>query len=239
MIGIKKVQVTPVTPNTGDIIDSFSTLDDKTTNAPSINAVENYVSATNYTKTECDAKYKINDDFAVIMGNYTVTAAENDNLYAYTTVNYPQGFNSNNCCVISLGLRSPGGDTVKPFAYGTASLTEARSRQNATIGKAAMLKENDITLLTAFEFSGTHSELSFSFEFKLVLMKLDLDVSAYELGDVNMDGEVTQPDLTLVQNYITGDGTLNGKQFKLGDMNADGMIDTADTLALARKIQGD
>ncbi len=37
---IKKVAVTPVTPNTGDIIDSFSTTDDKHTNAPSINAVE-------------------------------------------------------------------------------------------------------------------------------------------------------------------------------------------------------
>ena len=37
---IKKVAVTPVTPNTGDIIDSFNTSDDKHTNAPSINAVE-------------------------------------------------------------------------------------------------------------------------------------------------------------------------------------------------------
>ena len=37
---IKKVAVTPVTPNTGDIIDSFNTTDDKHTNAPSINAVE-------------------------------------------------------------------------------------------------------------------------------------------------------------------------------------------------------
>lgn len=47
---IKKVAVTPVTPNTGDIIDSFNTQDDKHTNAPSINAVEDYVE--NYSTTE-------------------------------------------------------------------------------------------------------------------------------------------------------------------------------------------
>lgn len=50
---IKKVAVTPVTPNTGDIIDSFSTLDDKTTNAPSINAVENYA----YSKSEKNSEF--------------------------------------------------------------------------------------------------------------------------------------------------------------------------------------
>lgn len=41
---IKKIAVTPVTPNTGDIIDSFSTTDDKTKNAPSIRAVEAKIS---------------------------------------------------------------------------------------------------------------------------------------------------------------------------------------------------
>ena len=40
---IKKVSVTPVASNTGTIINSFSTSDDKTLNAPSIAAVEGYV----------------------------------------------------------------------------------------------------------------------------------------------------------------------------------------------------
>lgn len=38
---IKKVNVTPVQSYTGQIIDSFNTEDDKQTNAPSLNAVEN------------------------------------------------------------------------------------------------------------------------------------------------------------------------------------------------------
>lgn len=49
---IKKVAVTPVTPNTGDIIDSFNTTDDKHTNAPSINAVEQKVSGLIETESE-------------------------------------------------------------------------------------------------------------------------------------------------------------------------------------------
>ena len=40
---IKKVNVTPVASNTGTIIDSFSTSDNKHLNAPSIAAVEGYV----------------------------------------------------------------------------------------------------------------------------------------------------------------------------------------------------
>ena len=41
MITIKKVQVEPLDINYGKIINSFNTSDDKTRNAPSINAVEN------------------------------------------------------------------------------------------------------------------------------------------------------------------------------------------------------
>lgn len=55
---IKKVAVTPVTPNTGDIIDSFNTSDDKHTNAPSINAVETKMS-TVQTATVTVTKYDI------------------------------------------------------------------------------------------------------------------------------------------------------------------------------------
>lgn len=63
MKAIKKVEVVPLDVNYGKIIDSFSTTDVKTANAPSINAVENYVdtaistkanSSDVYTKTETD-----------------------------------------------------------------------------------------------------------------------------------------------------------------------------------------
>lgn len=43
MLAIKRVAVTPLPHNEGKIINSFDTNDDKTINAPSIQAVENYV----------------------------------------------------------------------------------------------------------------------------------------------------------------------------------------------------
>ena len=49
MIGIKKVQVVPLDENYGKIIDSFNTLDDKTSNAPSIRAVSEKIDEINAT----------------------------------------------------------------------------------------------------------------------------------------------------------------------------------------------
>lgn len=49
---IKKVAVTPIQENTGVIIDSFNTSDDKHTNAPSINAVEQKVGGLIETESE-------------------------------------------------------------------------------------------------------------------------------------------------------------------------------------------
>lgn len=46
---IKKVAVTPVTPNTGDIIDSMNPGDDQTVNAPSIHAVKDYLNVNTLT----------------------------------------------------------------------------------------------------------------------------------------------------------------------------------------------
>lgn len=60
---IKKVAVTPMQENTGTIIDSFNTSDDKHTNAPSINAVEQKLSTVQtatVTATKNDIQFTIN-----------------------------------------------------------------------------------------------------------------------------------------------------------------------------------
>ena len=98
---IKKVSVTPVTPNTGDIIDSFSTLDDKTTNAPSINAVETKL-----------LDYKLNGDFAVLTGSVASTDDSG-------TINYPTGFTKSNCVVISCMTRYSTTSSVVGYTNGS------------------------------------------------------------------------------------------------------------------------
>lgn len=54
---IKKVSVTPVQSYTGQIIDSMTTSSSKTTNAPSINAVENFVNDKMYTMDREDFSF--------------------------------------------------------------------------------------------------------------------------------------------------------------------------------------
>lgn len=78
------------------------------------------------------------------------------------------------------------------------------------------------------------------FNYKIVLMKLpELTENVdYKLGDVNGDGQITQADLTLVQNYMQGTQALTDKQLKAADVNKDGNINTGDTLLLSKYING-
>lgn len=89
MISIKKVQVVPLDINYGKIIDSFNTTDNKQTNAPSINAVEQYVGTQSYAKT----------DFATV--SFEVTLTTDEQLISSQALNYPTGFNWDNTYVLS------------------------------------------------------------------------------------------------------------------------------------------
>lgn len=84
MKAIKKVEVVPLDVNYGKIIDSFNTTDDKTKNAPSLNAVENYVTQT------------ISDKIVVLTG----TASISGTMSTQVSVDYPDGFTKDNCIVI-------------------------------------------------------------------------------------------------------------------------------------------
>lgn len=143
---IKKVRVTPVTPNTGDIIDSFNTTDDKTTNAPSINAVENFVS----------------DKFSVVTGTLSIDGSTSD----IATLNYPTGFNKNNSVVISLGIARPNDNTGKGFNYygifsdsGDLLANAFRRRINLTDEGIKLFVENP-------------GDSTLNIEYKIVLMKI-------------------------------------------------------------------
>lgn len=77
------------------------------------------------------------------------------------------------------------------------------------------------------------------FKYKIVLMKLpDISDTEYTLGDVNGDGQITQADLTLVQNYMTDTQPLTDKQLKAADVNKDGKINSGDTYKFAQYLNG-
>lgn len=82
MITIKKVAISPVATSEGDIIDSFNTIEDKHINAPSLNAVENYIESVRY------------NNFHQYEGSMRVSGN--------TTLQYPEGFNVGNTAILSV-----------------------------------------------------------------------------------------------------------------------------------------
>ncbi len=64
------------------------------------------------------------------------------------------------------------------------------------------------------------------------------EASAYQKGDVDRNGSVSNSDLILVARHVVNLITLTGEQFTLGDMNDDGVITNTDIITLARKIVG-
>lgn len=83
MIGIKKVQVVPLDENYAKIIDSFNTTDDKTKNAPSINAVEGKLSEINSDISD------INGDISDINNTLTsLTETDTSSTFTFTDTGY-------------------------------------------------------------------------------------------------------------------------------------------------------
>ena len=57
----------------------------------------------------------------------------------------------------------------------------------------------------------------------------------YMLGDINKDGIINATDLTLLQNYLLGNGSISKGDAVLADLNFDGVIDTFDLIVLRQK----
>ncbi|WP_435359764.1 S8 family serine peptidase [Haloarchaeobius sp. DFWS5] len=65
-----------------------------------------------------------------------------------------------------------------------------------------------------------------------------VSVAACSAGDVNMDGEVTSADATLVQRYIVGDDIEVPFNANCADMNGDGQVTSADVTEILQIIVG-
>ncbi|MBQ9894169.1 MAG: leucine-rich repeat protein [Ruminococcus sp.] len=55
----------------------------------------------------------------------------------------------------------------------------------------------------------------------------------YSIGDVNMDGKITQADVSTIQNYLLKKITLSDTAKLLADVNLDGQIDMSDAVSIS------
>ncbi len=61
-------------------------------------------------------------------------------------------------------------------------------------------------------------------------------VEGYPKGDVNLDGQLSVLDSTLLQKYIAASETLNDTQLYLADFNGDGKVDVLDATAIQKEL---
>ena len=61
-------------------------------------------------------------------------------------------------------------------------------------------------------------------------------ISAYDVGDVNMDGRIDILDATLIQKYVAGIVELSAEQKHLADYNNDGDITVVDATEIQKFI---
>lgn len=195
-----------------------------------------------YTKKESDSIFKSNDDIVVLTGYMTLQAntsesLENDNAtFTSLALDFPKGFNKDNCVYLSFGgkfFNTRGYSYGSPLSISNAMVSGNTPKMISLGGNAETDNANKIVLQV-----GNYATSVKEFYYKIVLMRINPDISNYELGDVNMDGKITQEDLTLVQNYLSGTGALTEKQLKLADLSEDGKIDSMDTYLLVKKING-
>lgn len=189
-------------------------------------------------KTVIGNRVVYDDKFVTLIGNFDVTVNQGDTeMYAQHHISYPTGFNKNNCVVIACGIYNTT-YTNKGLSFGTLSSEGfSASPVKDAYGKSVQLLDEDINLSIYMNYNASHQLQTYPFAYKITLMKLDPDVSDYELGDMNMDGQVTQADYDIIRAFLEGTQTITDKQFKLGDMNSDGVINSGDSLLLLKKIR--
>ena len=179
------------------------------------------------------------DNIAVIYGKMTLEANTQEALdiglekQTKLNIDFPTGFNKDSCVCVAFGMKKI---EDRNYSYETAFPSSLRFITGSFYREAILGNKDDNTKITLNVWQPTLEAITVYY--KIVLMKIEPDVSNYELGDVNMDGQVTEADYTLLQNYLNGTGTLNEKQFKLADMDSNGILDVVDLTLLRRKIDG-
>ena len=168
-----------------------------------------------------------NGDFAVIMGNFSLSASTN---YS-ADINYPNGFNKNNCVVISFGLVIQGDTNAKGYNF-VGNYNDSSDLLNNALNRSVNLRDGQIHIVV--KSPGNTG----NYNFKIVLMKIT-NPEVTLLGDANCDGVVNSADATLIQNYIQGNSALSLQGFVNADVTKDGDVKASDYTKLQDYLDGD
>ena len=180
-------------------------------------------------------KVLYDDRFAILEGIIITPALGSEDTKGSISLNYPTGFNKDNCVVIGLMSQNTGNDEK---SYNTSSSIGLSAEEvRGCYGLQASLRGDGI-LISLYKVNKNAQQKNI--HVRIVLMKLPTLVKGidYVLGDVTGDGKITSDDKELLLNYCAGNTGLTYKQTKSADVNKDGMITSADGLLIDKYVNG-
>ena len=125
-------------------------------------------------------------------------------------------------------------DGIEVRPEGTVTVKIPTDNENAKVYRVesdGMLTDMNATYVDGFMvFTTDH--------FSLYVLAVAKSVSAFDLGDVDKDGDVNIKDATAIQKHIAMLITLDDEAMLLADYDADGVVTIKDATAIQKKIAG-
>lgn len=156
------------------------------------------------------------------------------------TLNYPNGFNWDNCVVQSVMFRNANNNR-----WGCGSIFDSSNSITGSVSCRVLLNETNIAVETkniglTNGANPAVNDVSVALDVRIVLMKIPNYIEGvdYTLGDVNEDGQITLDDVTKIQNYIMGTDSLTAQQYAAADVVKDGIVKASDYVKIQNYVEG-
>lgn len=173
-------------------------------------------------------KYISGNNISVIEGYVNIDANEQGNNNFAINIDYPEGFNKDNCVPIACGVQML---KLRGYNY-VGNFVNSGSLINGASTRYLNLTDEKIVLDIVNPTTGT----SYEYKYKIVLLKYEQKEIECTLGDVNGDGNIDKNDLQMIQDYIMGKISLTAQQYKAADLNGDGQVNSADYIRLKNQL---
>ena len=173
-------------------------------------------------------KYISGSNIIVLEGNINIEANEQGNNNFAINIDYPEGFNKDNCVPIACGVQML---KLRGYNY-VGNFVDSWSLMNGASTRYLNLEDDKIVLDIINPTTGT----SYEYKYKIVLLKYEQKEIKYTLGDVNNDGNINKDDLQMIQDYIMGKVSLTAQQYKAADLDGDGQVTSADYVRLKNQL---
>lgn len=170
--------------------------------------------------------------FVTIIGTIEMPAANDAVITGATNIKYPNGFNNNNCIIISLMSHN----TLHNDWWSTSSNSKYSNSMIKGSGDLTATLKSDNIAVSANKVNTEEDGKDVTF--KITLMKLPeyKEGTHFKLGDVNGNGVINGEDFNLLNSYMQGNSSLTLQQLKAADINKDGKIDAMDSYKLQQYI---